>query len=244
MELFRSAMSLFMPDKCFDIFFQDFNFFHVDCLKATISKLLGYSIVAGAVLVKVPQIQKIVASKSAAGMSFVAIMLELYAITCMFTYSIANSFPFSTWGDSFFLLIQVTVIAVLVLIYNGKSAMAGGFFIIYAIILAVLLSGLIPISVLAAMQVSNMPAAVISKLLQAAQCFKLGHTGQLSAITIFLMLFGSAARIFTSIQETGDTIVIATYIMSTLSNGVLGFQILWYWKATEKYLKTMEKKAE
>ena len=47
---------------------------------------------------------------------------------------------------------------------------------------------------------------VIGKLIQAATNYKNGHTGQLSAITVFLLTAGSLARIFTSIQETGDQV--------------------------------------
>lgn len=244
MDVFRQVMSIFMNDKCFDTFFLNYNFFDVDCIKSAISKLLGYSIVAGAVLVKVPQIQKIVSSKSAAGVSFMSIMLELYAITCMFSYSLANGFPFSTWGDSFFLLIQVTIIALLVLNYSGQKTLAGIFFISFCAILVVLLSGVTPMSVLAMLQLSNMPAVVTAKLLQAFKCFQLGHTGQISAITVFLTFFGSAARIFTSIQETGDNIMIISYVMSTAANAVVAFQILWYWRATENYIKSTKKKTQ
>lgn len=38
------------------------------------------------------------------------------------------------------------------------------------------------------------------QLLQAATNYRNGHTGQLSAITVFLLFGGSLARIFTSIQ--------------------------------------------
>ena len=47
---------------------------------------------------------------------------------------------------------------------------------------------------------------VVGKLIQAATNYKNGHTGQLSAITVFLLTAGSLARIFTSIQETGDQV--------------------------------------
>ena len=41
---------------------------------------------------------------------------------------------------------------------------------------------------------------VVGKLIQAISNFRQGHTGQLSAITVFLLTAGSLARIFTSIQ--------------------------------------------
>ncbi len=52
-----------------------------------------------------------------------------------------------------------------------------------------------------------------------------GHTGQLSAVTIFLLALGAIARIFTSMQETGDKIVILTYVCSSVVNGLLALQV-------------------
>jgi len=62
-------------------------------------------------------------------------------------------------------------------------------------------------------------------MMQAVDNYRNGHTGQLSAITIFLVFIGSMARIFTSIQETGDPIVILNYVVSTVANGVIAAQV-------------------
>ena len=58
-----------------------------------------------------------------------------------------------------------------------------------------------------------------------------GHTGQLSAITLFMLTLGSMARVFTSIQETGDMIVISTYLVSSTINLMLSAQVMYYWNA-------------
>lgn len=44
--------------------------------------------------VKVPQIQKVVSAKSAAGLSFLGLLFEIFAVTSMFAYSLAKGFPF------------------------------------------------------------------------------------------------------------------------------------------------------
>ena len=67
--------------------------------------------------------------------------------------------------------------------------------------------GLVPDDVLWYGQAANIPMIVVGKLIQAATNYKNGHTGQLSAITVFLLTAGSLARIFTSIQETGDQVI-------------------------------------
>lgn len=66
-------------------------------------------------------------------------------------------------------------------------------------------------------------------MVQAVANFKNGSTGQLSAVTVTMLFLGSMARIFTSIQETGDPIIILTYSVATFANGVLMVQLLYYW---------------
>ena len=66
--------------------------------------------------------------------------------------------------------------------------------------------GLVPDNILWYGQAANIPMIVVGKLIQAATNYKNGHTGQLSAITVFLLTLGSLARIFTSIQDTGDQV--------------------------------------
>ena len=79
-------------------------------------------------------------------------------------------------------------------------------------------------------------------MIQAFKNYQNGHTGQISAVTIFLLFLGSLARIFTSIQETGDSIIIFTFIIASLSNGVIAAQVLYYWKVTARILMEAEKK--
>ena len=64
-------------EDCYEAFFERFDFVSdPTCIKFSISKLLGYSIVAGATIYKVPQIQKLYASKSAKGLSSVSYYFE------------------------------------------------------------------------------------------------------------------------------------------------------------------------
>lgn len=70
--------------------------------------------------------------------------------------------------------------------------------------------------------------------MQAYTNYSNGSTGQLSAVTGFMLFFGSLARIFTSIQETGDTTMVIMYICSTAANAVIAAQILYYWNVDAK----------
>lgn len=71
----------------------------------------------------------------------------------------------------------------------------------------------------------------ILQLIQAVANYRQGSTGQLSAVTVFLLTGGAAARIFTSIQETGDSMMILTYVVSTFVNCVIALQVIYYWNS-------------
>lgn len=203
--------------------------FLVVCFKELFSKLLGYGIVAGSIFVKVPQIMKLLNSRSGAGLNIFAIVLELTAITLNLSYSYVNNFPFSSWGDVSFLAVQTVFIATLVLKYNGSMAKVYAFLSVYLSIAYILMSGLTSVSILWSLQALNIPILLAAKFSQAYTNYTNGNTGQLSAATCFMLFFGSLARIFTSIQETGDQLIIVTYILSTLSNSVIVAQLLYYW---------------
>lgn len=192
----------------------------------------------GSITVKVPQILKIWKNKSGEGVNMYSVSLDLTAITIYMSYSFVKQFPFSAWGDAAFLAIQTVIIGVLVLYYNGAVVQSSLYLIVYLIVCFVMMSGLTPLSFLWTLQTCNIPIVVSGKLVQAWTNLKNGHTGQLSAITVFMLFAGSAARIFTSIQETGDMVVILTYIAGTFANAVLAVQMLYYWNVPVTKSKT------
>ncbi|XP_056431857.1 mannose-P-dolichol utilization defect 1 protein-like [Gadus chalcogrammus] len=233
-------LTYFMPESCYDSFFLDFNFLDVPCLKIVLSKGLGIGIILGSLMVKLPQILKLMGAKSAEGMSFHSVLLELLAITGTMAYSISNNFPFSAWGEALFLMLQTVAIGFLIQHYGGKTARGLLFVAVYFSVLAAVLSPAMPASMVTTMQASNVPAVIIGRLLQAATNYRNGHTGQLSAISVFLLFAGSLARIFTSIQETGDNLMALTYVISSTCNGILALQLIYYWNSGSKQKKKSE----
>lgn len=195
-----------------------------------LSKGLGFGIIAGSLLVKVPQIAKIWNNKSAEGLSLVSILLDLMAITFHMSYSFVSGFPFSAWGDGTFLAIQTAIVASLVFLFGHRSSAKSFVFLLcYGTFVYVLMGGLTPIKFLWTAQGFNVPILLTGKLSQAITNFKNKSTGQLSAVTVLMLFAGSFARIFTSIQETGDKMMIITYCASTFANAVIVTQLLMYW---------------
>lgn len=60
-----------------------------------------------------------------------------------------------------------------------------------------------------------------------------GHTGQLSLVTVLLQFGGAAARVATTLSETGDQWVLVEHGLAASLNGLIFLQILLYWSATE-----------
>ncbi|XP_077257419.1 mannose-P-dolichol utilization defect 1 protein homolog [Temnothorax americanus] len=242
-QYIRKAALFVFTRECIKEYFDKFNFFHVGCFKATLSKVLGLGIIGGSLLVKIPQIVKILRNKSGEGINIFSVLLDLFAITAMSSYSFSSRFPFSAWGDGVFLGVQTLIIAVLVMHYNGETAKATAFLSAYIAVIFAANSGLTPIHVLWACQAVNIPIVLISKFIQAYTNYTNGNTGQLSAVTCFMLFFGSLARIFTSIQETGDTTMITMYVCSTLANGMIVAQLLYYWNVDVKSKGKIKKKS-
>ncbi|XP_076750022.1 mannose-P-dolichol utilization defect 1 protein homolog [Xylocopa sonorina] len=241
MARLKNLSLLVLTEECLEEYFDNLNFAHVGCFKATLSKVLGFCIIAGSLLVKVPQIVKLLQSKSAEGINIFSVLMDLFAITATVSYSFISGFPFSSWGDGIFLSLQTLAIAVLIMYYSGNMIHATAFLAAYLSIIIAATSGLTPVEVLWFCQTMNIPIVLTSKLMQAYTNYSNGSTGQLSAITGFLLFFGSLARIFTSYQETGDVTMIVTYTCSTSANAVLALQILYYWNVDTKSKSKMKK---
>jgi len=232
-----------MTPACFESLVVKLNFSDMVCVKSAVSKTLGLGIVVGSSLVKLPQVFKIAGSGSADGISFTSVLLELIAISFSGAYSFSNNFPFSSYGESVFLAIQTGIIALLVLSYTRGKFQALVFGALYAGAVYVLTNPVItPAQVLWYGQASNIPMIILGKMIQIITNFRNGHTGQLSAITSFLLSLGAIARIFTSIQETGDNIVILTYVCSSVVNTIIALQVLLYWNKTSNL--TIKKKIQ
>jgi mannose-P-dolichol utilization defect protein 1 len=95
---------------------------------------------------------------------------------------------------------------------------------------------------LGVLPVFSMVFTVLSRIPQINANFQQGHTGQLSAPTWTLNLAGSLARIFTTLEETGDALILWSYILAAIVNVILLAQIAIYHKATSIALSAAKSK--
>lgn len=235
MDQLENLCSLLYPNKCCHDILVDMKLEQA-CVSTIITKTLGYGIIFGSTLVKLPQILKLLAAQSGAGVSLLAVVLELLALTFSSSYSLANAFPLSAWGESLFLMLMTALIAFLIVYYDVRRSYAYVFVLAYGTLAYVLMSGVLGRDTLWTLQVLNLPLIISGKLVQVAVNFRNGHTGHLSAITLCLIFGGSTTRIFTSIKETGDQVIILSFVLASVVNFILVAQLFYYWEKTNKFV--------
>lgn len=211
------------------------NFTNIDCLKLVISKGLSVGIIAGGVFLKLPQILKIVSSKSVAGISFPAYLLETLSFTIFCAYNYRSQNPFTTWGEGIFITIQNLIILAMILSFTRQLPLLAVTGLVYAVIAYALITPtLINVALLTLLQSSTIFLGIASKLPQIWSIFRARSTGQLSAITVFLQFAGSAARVFTTIQELDDRVLLIGNAVASLLNAVIVLQMAYYWKKSSR----------
>ncbi|EGE05034.1 mannose-P-dolichol utilization defect protein homolog [Trichophyton mentagrophytes] len=205
-----------------------------ECLPLAISKALGIAIVLFSAIVKVPQILKLISSRSAAGVSFTSYALETTSFLITLAYNARQGFPFSTYGEVALIAVQDIVVSVLVLVFSGQTASAGAFLAaVVGIVYALLFSGetIVDQATMGYLQAGAGLLGIASKLPQIYTIWNQGGIGQLSSFAVFNYLFGSLSRIFTTLQEVDDKLILYGFVAGFTLNVILAGQVIYYWNA-------------
>ncbi|CAK9069518.1 unnamed protein product [Durusdinium trenchii] len=183
---------------------------------------LGYAVIAGACIVKVPQIFLIVSQSSAEGLSEAACALDAIAASSFSYYNLLKGYPVAGWGEQGIVAVQATVVLMLVWIYRKGANRSNlklrfiGFAIWILLSVAILVEGheyQILVGILGDRQV---PKQVTERRL------RLRWTGQLSLITFFLQFLGSVARFLTTLQLLGkDMLSLISHSVGAVLNLVV-----------------------
>lgn len=172
-------------ETCYKSLLLDVNLEDAACLKYAISKGLGIGIIAVSSIVKVPQILKLLKSRSAEGVSFLSYVLETSAYLISLAYNVRNGFPFSTFGETALIVGQNVIISVLVLNYSGRASLAAVFVAALAGSVAMLFTeSVLDMKTLSYLQAGAGVLGVASKLPQILAILQQGGTGQLSAFAV------------------------------------------------------------
>jgi mannose-P-dolichol utilization defect protein 1 len=229
-------INLILTDECLDEFLFKRNFFHKECLKKTISKGLGYGIVVGSGILKLPMVLNVLKQQSGLGLSISSLLMETSALTAGACASILKHLPFSIWGESLIIAVQNIVLIWLTEEFAKENiqrrfGMIGG-----------IVSMFIIVNLIGSPSWSNWLVGYatllgsVSRMQQIIANFQCGHTGVLSIITQGLLMLGVIARLGTILVETSDFATIASTALALVLNAILLGQVIMYWDASKAAL--------
>ncbi|KAL7415456.1 hypothetical protein BDY24DRAFT_409105 [Mrakia frigida] len=240
----RDPAVAIIGEKCYTTLIYDFDILDGPCLKYALSKGLGLGIVLGGAIVKLPQIHKITSTKSAHGLSLPSYILETLGYAISLSYAFRSNFPFSTYGENVFMAAQNVVITLLIVQF-GEGALGGraltqerkgkrGKVVLTGVAMALVgyvLSNerVLPFSALKFLQACTVPISLLSKAPQIISNHRLKSTGNLSSFAVFNALLGCLARVFTTLTEVKDPLVMWGFLLAAALNAVIAAQMVLYW---------------
>mmetsp|Transcript_13542 Transcript_13542/g.26751 ORF Transcript_13542/g.26751 Transcript_13542/m.26751 type:complete len:266 (-) Transcript_13542:307-1104(-) len=232
------------------------------CSSLFLSKALSLIVLLGGMFFKVPQITKIMKNKSASGVSLSQFCMEICvsAITLSFNYHIGA--PFTTYGESFFILLQNLVLVSQVSYYMNLGlprVLVGA--ASYVSLLVFLFSDLardvrVPaptctlngstpsceisdLRLQECLQAISTLIVIVSRIPQILTIFKTREVGNLAIITWLLNLAGASIRVFTTRRELPDQLILQfAFFMSATLSGVVVCQIIAFSKKKPVKAKT------
>lgn len=195
-----------------------------------VSKGVGYATLAGSLLYKVPQVWRVLEKRSGEGISLSGLALETTGTVTGAIYSLRCRFPFSTFGESLFIPVQNWAIMALCIFYERAPALPwfAWFFLLLGSALLLLLPQC-PMALLTTLNLAGTPIMLSSRVPQLHMNWRNKSTGQLAPITLALQLLGNIARLFTTLVQVRDPVVLFGFLSATCLNGTLFFQ-WWYYR--------------
>jgi mannose-P-dolichol utilization defect protein 1 len=195
-----------------------------------VSSLVGWLVIVGSALYKLPQLVRIWRVGSAKGISVTTYVCETLSIAFSLCYALRNGFPFNTFGESGFILLQNLMIIILMSHFDARPGRLTLLALLgcIGILMAALLSpSLAPSRLVAATQAISIPLLNVSRIPQIVLNARTKTTGELSITTLLLQLLGNAARLFTTlVQLEGNLLYLLSSMVAFLLNTILVYQYI------------------
>ena len=196
------------------------------------ASLLGYLIVFGSGILKVPQILAIVRNKSADGVSLTGHLMETFGYCVSLSWGISRGLKFSDFGESTFVFAQLIVLNLLIGFYTRQLPLAALGCAFFGALTYALAVRIVPIAAHELLFSAQILFTISSRVPQIYLNYKKRSVGQLSFITCFLAFGGTAARLLTTFisvsWDQGKAVMLLQFTTAALLNGILLLQFVFY----------------
>ena len=218
-----------------------------ECISYLISKGLSIGIVLFSFTSKLPQILYMLNTKDMKGLSYISIYLDILSTLFYTMYPYHMGYPFLTYGEGLIILFQNFLIFFICWKYDtyqsaDKNNMS--FSLLLVSFLFLCYKGFFDEKIWKIIGSASTVLSMGSRIIQIYTSYKSKSTGPLSTITYGLNMMGNAARIFTSLKETNDIIMVGGFVVSFVLNLIIFLQIIYYNKKDEgkQFIEIKEKK--
>jgi mannose-P-dolichol utilization defect protein 1 len=229
-KLLSRICSPLVSEECCDALLVQFDFANRPCISLFASKAVGFVLIGFSAVLKLPQLLQIVVHKSGRGVSISSLVLEILANVLSIAYHRHNRFPFSTFGEAFFILAQNLLIGFFLIRFaRERRFLESSAFVVLALgFLFAVERGAVTDAAMAWVWRFCLLLSIVSKFPQIWETYRAGAKGELSPITSLMTLLGSLARVFTTLREIPNMAVLAMYLLNMLLNGIIFVQSLVY----------------
>jgi hypothetical protein len=164
-------------------------------------------------------------------------------------YGYLLQYPFSSYGENVSLLCQNVVLIAMAWGFSAKTStptmfqerlLVIGAFIWYVVAIVKYL----PDEYRYILMSFTWPVMLYARGTQVLETYRVQQTGNLSIVTTSMNLFGSLIRIMTTLQETGDLVVLGGYLLSGGLSLIMFVQYWWYWENTMNMSEQMKQDAK
>ena len=159
--------------------------YYEPCALKVISKVLGFLIILGSFGFKLPQIFAVVSAKSAKGLSFTAMELDIFVFLASLGFSLRRKLPASAFGEQATVLAQ-NIALLLFARYYAKTIGLRLLLTAVAFLGACATIFYLPEQFVPFLPVIAVVASVASRLPQIFANYHQKHTGRLSTVTVAL----------------------------------------------------------
>lgn len=192
----------------------------------TIAGLLGYLMMAGAMLVYSPMIVQVVKTKSGEGLSRTAWGMSVVGFGGALCYQLSKGYPISTFGELIALTTQSVLLFSLMQYFDRSvslPAIAGGLASFLSVLyLLIKRAPQVLLQMLQALSGMMLSLAIVPQLVLN---FRTGTCGW-SKYSALLSTAGNGIRVFTTLQITKDKLVLVGFVGGLMLNLILLIQTL------------------
>ena len=203
-----------------------------ELIRFLFSTVLSYGIVAGAVILKLPQIANILKNGNCKGISLTSNILELISYAIGASWGVARKLAFKDYGEGLIVIVQLVVLNVMIGVYTKRAMSVVGVVFVVLSVMYALCFGVIPRSVHEVLLMGQLGLSLSSRVPQIYLNYRQRSTGVLSFTTYFLAFGGSAARLITTTLnvpwESGKAQLLLQFSLTVILNFILLAQIVRY----------------